>query len=548
MKRLAIVATLAAVAVASADSSIVVLALPDLLARFDTSIETVSWVISAYNLAVAAAAFALGFAARRLDPGPAAAAGGALFLLASLGCAAAPGIGSLIALRSMQGLGAALILVAALPLLRSLASTPERASTLWATAGVFGAALGPSLGGLITELLGWRVIFVAQAPVAALFLTAVLGRPVSADTAPTSTVAPRGRRAWAAGAGLVLVSSGLVALLFLAVLELIDVRGYSPLAAGSAASTVALTALAATPLAGLSAATEAGALLLAGGLAGMALVPGPGIVWSVAAFAVAGFGYGLAVPGLARNVADGRRLAAAGGATSVALRHAGLVSGLLLLTPLLASNLVAAGDRAELRGIAVALDAPADISTKLQLTFDLAPLLAASERAAVPDFAAATSRKGRGVAAIGRQVDAAVRATLTGGFRRSFLLASLLALLAAAVMSLRGGFSHRAWLVPATALGLAAALLAADLAGGASTYGTTPALAKPCLDGPSVTGTSTDASAQRAVLSALSFLSCRLHETREQLVANTARHGIAAETFIHTLLRLARLRALLTLN
>ena len=74
-------------------------------------------------------------------------------------------------------------------------------------------------------------------------------------------------------------------------------------------------------------------------------------------------------------MADGRRLATAGGATSVALRHAGLVSGLLLLTPLLASNLAAAGNRAEVRGIAVALDAPADISTKLQLAFDLAPLL-----------------------------------------------------------------------------------------------------------------------------------------------------------------------------
>jgi MFS family permease len=160
-------------------------------------------------------------------------------------------------------------------------------------AGILGAALGPSAGGVITELLGWRVIFVAQAPVAALFLTVALGRPVSADTTPISTTEPRTRPTWAAGAALVLSSGALVALLFLAVLELIDVRGYSPLAAGGAASTIALAALAATPFAERTAATRTGTLLLSGGLVGMALLPGPGLGWPVAAFAVAGFGYGL---------------------------------------------------------------------------------------------------------------------------------------------------------------------------------------------------------------------------------------------------------------
>jgi len=49
----------AAVAVAFADSSIVVLALPELYARFNTTIEGVSWVVTAYNLAVAVTALAL---------------------------------------------------------------------------------------------------------------------------------------------------------------------------------------------------------------------------------------------------------------------------------------------------------------------------------------------------------------------------------------------------------------------------------------------------------------------------------------------------------
>jgi predicted MFS family arabinose efflux permease len=68
-KRLLAVAVAAAVAVAFADSSIVVLALPDLYTRFTTSIVGVSWVITSYNLVVAVCAFALVPIVRRVDVG-----------------------------------------------------------------------------------------------------------------------------------------------------------------------------------------------------------------------------------------------------------------------------------------------------------------------------------------------------------------------------------------------------------------------------------------------------------------------------------------------
>src|SRR5580765_1971971 len=165
---------LAAVALAFADSSIVVLALPDILDEFGASVSSVVWVITAYNLAVAVFAI-VAVAARRLrsDPARTARLGLALFTPASIACAAAPGLWPLVAFRAAQGAGGALLLVAALPLL----GEPERAVPRWALAAAAGAVVGPAIGGALTQLFDWRAIFIAQAPVAAAALLAV--RPVA---------------------------------------------------------------------------------------------------------------------------------------------------------------------------------------------------------------------------------------------------------------------------------------------------------------------------------------------------------------------------------
>jgi MFS family permease len=106
-----------AVAVAFADSSIVVLALPELYGRFNTSIEGVSWVVTAYNLAVAVTALALLLFVHRLRSSVLLGAGLGLFLAASIACAASQSLGFLIGARSVQGGGAALLLAGALPVL-----------------------------------------------------------------------------------------------------------------------------------------------------------------------------------------------------------------------------------------------------------------------------------------------------------------------------------------------------------------------------------------------------------------------------------------------
>src|SRR4029450_10274411 len=95
----------------------------------------------------------------------------ALFPAASIACAAANSLAFLIAARSVQGVGAALLLAGALPVL---------GPTTWTLAGTYGLAVGPALGGVLTQAFDWRAIFVAQAPVAAVALVGV-GRS-QADT------------------------------------------------------------------------------------------------------------------------------------------------------------------------------------------------------------------------------------------------------------------------------------------------------------------------------------------------------------------------------
>src|SRR6188472_3237065 len=109
-RRILIGLVVAAVGVAFADSSIVVLALPELYTRFDTTIEGVSWVVTAYNVAVAVAALGMVLFVHRLRAVTVLAVGLLVFTAASIACALAGSLEFLIAARSVQGVGAALLL------------------------------------------------------------------------------------------------------------------------------------------------------------------------------------------------------------------------------------------------------------------------------------------------------------------------------------------------------------------------------------------------------------------------------------------------------
>jgi MFS family permease len=428
-------AVAASVAVAFADSSIVVLALPDLYGAFNTSIVGVSWVITSYNLVVAVVAGGIALFGRRLDPRRGAQLGLALFTAASIGCAAAWDLPVLIVFRCVQGFGAALLLATTLARLGGLRGSRAAGAALWTTVAVFGAALGPVLGGVLTQLFDWRAIFIVQAPVAGVALLATGGAVALTDEAPRR----RKRGALAADAALGLVFAALVGALFLAVLLVITVWGLEPITGALVVSTLPAATLLARSLGrGLPpwAAVWGGAALLAAGLVALALLPRVSNALVAIALAFCGIGLGLAVPVLTRVSldADGDAGIVRSGAITVSARHAGLVLGLALVAPLLTSSLENAGEHALLGGTKAILDAKVPIRKKVPIALALRDALEKAQEGEVPDlgkpFDDAGAQTNDNVRRARDDLVNTLESALTRGFRSSFALSALFALLA----------------------------------------------------------------------------------------------------------------------
>jgi MFS family permease len=432
MKRGLTTAVAIGVAVAFADSSIVVLALPQLYGAFNTSIVGVSWVITSYNLVVAVGAFALAPIVRRMnDVGRLTRAGLLLFCAASAGCAASWSLPALIVFRCLQGAGAALLLAGTLALLSTLSGSRARGLVIWTAAGTFGAAVGPALGGILTQLADWRAIFAFQAPVALVAL-------VAAFESHAHPRAGRGEhRRLAANLSLALVFGALVGALFLAVLLVITVWGLTPIEGAIVVSALPLAALAARPLTReLSArrAAAGGAVLLAGGLVALAFLPATSEAIAAAALALCGAGLGLAVPVLTERAVRPDDGLVHDGTLTIGARHAGLVVALALVAPLLSHNLTQGGRNALLGATRVALDGDAPISQKVPIALQLRDLLAATPKGKVPDLAKPFDERGAATNPQLREVRDELIATLEGAitrsFRSSFLLSAALAAVA----------------------------------------------------------------------------------------------------------------------
>jgi predicted MFS family arabinose efflux permease len=424
----------AVVAIAFADSSIVVLALPQLYGRFDASIEGVAWVLTSYNVAVAAVALALVLFVHHLRGGRVLVAGLLLFLGASLACAAAGSLAFLIGARCVQGAGAALLLAGSLPVLVALTGSAAAGSTVWTLAGTFGAALGPALGGVLTQAFDWRAIFVAQAPVAAAALL-VAGAAPRADL--EEGWRPRLRRTIPANVCIGLLFGALVGVLFLAVLLVITVWGYSPIGGAAIVSVLPAAMLAVRPLERRLPPLYAvcgGAALLAIGLVALALIPSSSAGYVIAALAFCGSGLGLSAPVLSHAALDTRSDLSRSGTLTIGVRHLGLVLALGLIAPLLASTLPPAGHRAQLRATAVLLDAPISLQTKLPVAYDLVGLFKQAQEGEVPDlgraFDAHGARNDATLAAVRDRLVGTIEETITRAFRPAFFLSALFAALA----------------------------------------------------------------------------------------------------------------------
>jgi EmrB/QacA subfamily drug resistance transporter len=160
------------------DGQVITTAFTTIRSDFGASVETLQWTANAYHLAFAVllltgAALGDRYGHRRMF-----AAGIALFVLASAACALSGSIGWLVAARSLQGAGAALVMPLAMAILSSAFAREERARALGIFSGVTGFALiiGPAIGGFITEGFGWRWIFWINLPIGMIAIALALTR------------------------------------------------------------------------------------------------------------------------------------------------------------------------------------------------------------------------------------------------------------------------------------------------------------------------------------------------------------------------------------
>ena len=357
-----------AVALVLSDSSIVVLALPDILTRFSLTIGEVSWVLTGFNIVLAVVAVPVAYLVRRRAPGVLLMFGLAVFAAASLFCALAPSFEVLILSRGVQAIGGALAVTAALEILPVTTGSERRAALIWATAGALGAACGPALGGLLTQLISWEAIFFIQVPAILLAIPTLRVRTHAKRE-------PAGRPHVAANLALVLISAGLTAALFLIVLLLIEGWQMEPIATALVVTVMPISAIIAAKLFGrvgsLPARAAAGTILLAAGLASLALLPQPEWWWTVPSQIAIGFGLGLTIEALTDAALRGRSPQAVHGGWTLAARHVGLVLGIVLLTPLFTQQLAEQQNTVERQGAQLLLDAPLPLTTRLALAGQL---------------------------------------------------------------------------------------------------------------------------------------------------------------------------------
>lgn len=157
---------------ASLGTSIANIALPALAQAFQAPFVEVQAVVVAYLATLTVSVVVAGRLGDRFGLKRVLMAGLALFAAASLSCAVAPDLRFLIGARAIQGMGAAILMTLSMALMRELASEARmgRAMGLLGTISALGTALGPSLGGLLLPLAGWRGIFWVQVPLAVLAL------------------------------------------------------------------------------------------------------------------------------------------------------------------------------------------------------------------------------------------------------------------------------------------------------------------------------------------------------------------------------------------
>ena len=166
--RLTLSVVCAATAMLMLDIAVVNTAVPRIADDLNAGFESIQWIVDAYTVALAATVLTAGSIADRIGRRRSFGFGLALFTLMSIACGAAPSIATLDAFRALQGVGAAVMFATSMALIRDAYPEPATRGGAFAAYGAtIGAsfAVGPLVGGALTDWLDWRAIFFLNVPI-----------------------------------------------------------------------------------------------------------------------------------------------------------------------------------------------------------------------------------------------------------------------------------------------------------------------------------------------------------------------------------------------
>jgi EmrB/QacA subfamily drug resistance transporter len=177
------------------DASIVTTALPVIRINLHASIASVEWVVLVYVLVLAGTVAAVGKIADRVGRKLLYTYGFGIFVAGSAACAIAPSLGLLVLARLMQAIGAVMLQANSYALIRDVLPSSRLGTGLGVqgAAQAVGLSVGPALGGVLTALGGWRLIFLVNIPIGLIGLA--LGwflLPRSTHHDPESRIDPYG--------------------------------------------------------------------------------------------------------------------------------------------------------------------------------------------------------------------------------------------------------------------------------------------------------------------------------------------------------------------
>jgi len=296
---------------ATLDGSIVNVALPVIGGDLGAGLGRVEWVVTAFLATAALSLLPLGVAGDRLGARRVYSAGMALFTVASGLCGLAPTFAVLVGARALQALGAAAMMAIGPGLVTAAFPPAQRGRAIGAIASVvaIGLTVGPPLGGLITQVLSWRWIFLVNLPVG--LLGVLWGLRALPPDAPRPAAAAAARHLGLEVLRLPTVAFGLAgglasyAAMFASTLlspfYLGLVRGLPPGRVGAVLIAVPVTMSVAAPLAGWLSdrlgtrrLPALGAALLGAGLASLSAAgPDDHLATVVLRLALCGLGMGL---------------------------------------------------------------------------------------------------------------------------------------------------------------------------------------------------------------------------------------------------------------